>query len=204
MIIPFDIETIPNHEACQKYVEIVGVKPRANLKDPDKIKADIEQKTKEIAFGSKGAVKWWLGKVVCIGTPNAVFSGEDEVEILRQFSDFLGVCEKGHSLVNLCGFYSRYFDEVFLRGRYLANKLPMPLALRLKKPMTDIMDLFGGSHCDAKLVDIAFGLGMGQKPINSADVYTYVNEGHWGAVEDLCQFDVSVVAEVIDRYNLGI
>lgn len=204
MILAFDIETVPIPEACQKYVELVGVKPRANLKDPEKIRADIEAKTKEIAFGSKGAVKWWLGKVVCISVGSETFSGDDEQSLLLKFSKHLEAIEKSHDLVTLCGFYSRYFDEVFLRGRFMAHRMKIPYALRVKKPITDIMDLFGGSHCDAKLADIAFGFGMGSKPINSADVYTYAQQNHWGAIEGLCEFDKSVVEETIFRYNIGL
>ncbi len=119
----FDLETagLPNAE---DFLE--PVQPARNLKDPDKIKADIEQKTAERL--DRIALDWNVGRIVVLAwwtqeRGEVVLLCKDEQEEIRAIGQFWH--EAKHRL--LVGFAIKQFDLRFLiqRSRYLGVSYPV-------------------------------------------------------------------------------
>lgn len=133
-----DLETcgLPN---AAEFLE--PVTPDARLKDPDKIKADIEAKTE--ARQQKIALDWNVGRIAAIGwwtdeggtevrlCPNE----DDEADALREFWSL----SKHRTLVgyNLKGFDCKYMIQ---RSRYL--DVPHPLLDIGKYSERGVIDLY--------------------------------------------------------------
>lgn len=200
MLYLFDIETIPNDRA-KAYFAAKVYEPAANLKDPEKIAANIAEKRAKDA--EKAALHWWTGKVVCIsvrtvdGKDSGTFSGLDEVQILRAFFDAVG---SNHVI----GKSGDYFDTPFLVGRALANDIGVPGFLRPHRPIQDVDHIFSfSSQCDQRsnLANYAFGMGIEGKNGHGSEVAALVEAGKWDELRAYCEQDVAIIAEMLRRWN---
>jgi len=88
-----DIETVSQGKRAIDYTDAQEYK-LGNVKDPEKIKAKLEEKRSEAR--KKHALLWWLGKVVSIAfvdvygnDPDVVFYGDSEAEILTKAYEYL-------------------------------------------------------------------------------------------------------------------
>lgn len=162
-----DIETVTQGIRANKYTDNQEY-ALGNVKDPDKIKAKLEEKRNE-ARGKHG-LKWWLGKIVSVAivdvfgdTPDAVYYGHDEVEILNHVSEHLrGNCK----VIGMC---SQSFDYPYMVGRYMANKIEVPRVLKRKYSQLDVNTFFGYSAQSGqrgKLDDYAHGIEYAGKPMH--------------------------------------
>jgi DNA polymerase elongation subunit (family B) len=119
MIYAIDIETAQNEEAIKW---LPDVEPASRLKDPEKIKANIEAKKQEQI--DKMALTPEFGKIACIGIwgeeKQEVLVGEEK-EILKNFFSFLkGVLVQNADIVTYNG---KGFDFDFIFKRAIFHEL---------------------------------------------------------------------------------
>lgn len=163
-----DIETVSQGGRADDYTNEKDYKAPSNYKDEEKIEANIEaQRSKARA---KHGLHWWTGKVVSCAvvdvfgdTPDAVYYGHDEEDILRHVAEHIGSHSK---LIGMC---SEGFDFPFLVGRYMANMMRVPGVLKRKYATLDVNKFFGWSSQSGqrgKLDDYAQGIAYAGKPDN--------------------------------------
>lgn len=202
MQIAYDIETAASGMAKLYYAQKV-YKPKANLKDPVKIEADLlEKRAKD---ESKAALRWWTSQVICVsvvfkGQP-FVWSGVDEREVLKTFFDFMDPIE-----ATLVGKGSRDFDLPMLVGRCLALDMGVPNCLRKHRhPLEDVDHIFSyrplqNEQC-GKLSDYAWGLGIDGKLSAGSEVAAMYEQGRWEELQNYCIQDSVIVDEMVRRYQ---
>jgi hypothetical protein len=113
----FDIETAPLPEDQLK-ASMPDFKPAANLKDPEKIKASIEEKRE--AYLRDAALSPLTGRILAVGVRKPtgdllIAHGEDEADILRKVVAQLGVYIQQQLPIG--GFKIRTFDLPYIRFR---------------------------------------------------------------------------------------
>ena len=113
----FDIETGPLPEEVL-LASAPEFKPASNLKDPEKIKASIEEKRE--AYFRDAALSPLTGRVLAVGMrkPNGdllIAHGEDEADILRKLVHQIGLYIQ--QSIPVAGFNIRSFDLPFIRFR---------------------------------------------------------------------------------------
>lgn len=203
-MIVFDIETVPNSRV-EEYLNLFEVKPKANLKDPEKIAEDIKLKKDKLL--EKSALQWWTGKVVCISAYNTdtevmeSWCSEDEKKILCSFFNYL-VDNYQHECF---GQYIFMFDIPFIKGRSLVHDLGIPNQFYNSK-IQDIQDYFSrSSQCEQRcsLSTIAWALQIKPKTMRGGDVgsvYTLAQlTGDLSPIKDYCVHDVEITVEVYKR-----
>lgn len=165
----FDIETapLPPDELALVMPEF---EPAKNLKDPDKIKADIEQKKAD--WLERAALSAVTGQVVAIGCVSmAGFShelGEDESDIISWLWDWMRTTS-GDTL--WAGFNCTGFDLPFLIRRSWKLGLDIPIGLKRGRYwadwIVDVMKLWQldefRSETPSSLKAVAQFLGVGTK-----------------------------------------
>lgn len=117
----FDLETAPLPNAADYLEPVTAAK---NLKDPEKVKADIEQRTKD--RDDLCGLDYNTARIVCLGT---IVDGVEDVSLLRCEADerealrLFWVVQQGRKLI---GFRIRDFDLPMLiqRSRYLGLTHP--------------------------------------------------------------------------------
>ena len=210
-----DIETTSQGKRAKDYTDNKYYEAPKNIKDPEKIKANIEGQKKKAAEGH--ALKWYLGKVISValvGVHNdtrKVFYGHDEKKILTELANELGMCK-------LIGKSSHTFDFPFLVGRYIANKIPVPLVLKHRHHLLEIDTFFGWSMSSGqrgRLAEYAHGAGLDGKLMNGADVPILYNKilmtesttgdieevnKMWKEIADYNLDDADKTAEIAERY----
>lgn len=159
-----------------------------------------------------------FAKVICIGVGyyNAgkfrikAFSGENETEILTQFSELVNQHFQTSSHL-LCAHNGKEFDYPFLCRRFLINNMPLPKILRIQglKPWEvkhlDTMDLwkFGDVKNYSSLNLLAHVLGI---PSPKSDMdgslvsKTFYEEKNLKKIADYCKKDVITLARVYNRF----
>ncbi len=209
-IIAFDIETIRRPDT-DDYFRSKVYKAPGNLKDPEKIRAAIEEKRR--TDYEDAALYWWTNQVVCITAiptdePDwaVAFYGDDENKVLRDFFDQVRVWSCSPRLV---GKSSKHFDEPVLVGRSLAHDIGVPDFLRTTQYPKDVDDLFSfSSQCSQRstLSNYAYGLGISGKSGRGDDVAqwhaeaTLGNADKWGLIAAYCLQDSKIVAEMMRRW----
>lgn len=206
-----DIETVPD-DNLEKYFDSATYSAPSNWKDPEKIKAYVEEaKAKDI---EKAALNWWTGKIVCICMMDVelgetfTFIGPDEKQLL---TEFLETIYRLHSKnrIKLIGKNGVDFDLPFITGRVLKHDLGIPFFLRPYHPIDDVDHIFSRSaHCGQRgsLSDYAYGLGLGEKKGHGSDVKTWYNaailgdQSGWEKIKGYCLQDTAIVAGMVKRY----
>lgn len=198
-----DIETY-RHPKAEELISRQAFEAPANYKDPAKIAEAINEKRK--AALEKAALCWWTCQIICICAVPFDVEAEPFVEInrnesslLKSFFTWLTTWDQP----TLCGKSSDGFDIPVLVGRAMANDIGVPGCLRLKRPLTDIDDIFGwhGSGQRTSLDNYAHGLGIPGKTGNGAMVGEMFEAGKDAEIADYCLNDTKIVVEVIKRYS---
>lgn len=204
-----DIETagLPN---AAEFLE--PVQAAKNLKDPEKIKADIEQRTAErnerlsldYNVGRIVALAWWTAEN---GTFVRVCRDEnDEADALCDFWD-----ESRHR--TLVGFNLKGFDLRFMvqRSRYL--RVPHPILDFSKYSRRGVTDLFidltfgdgtydqGAMKRTLKAFCRRFGIPVNDS-INGSEVPALVAAGKWDEVEAHARADVDLTVQLAHRLGV--
>jgi DNA polymerase elongation subunit (family B) len=204
--IAIDIETVAN-EYVEEYVSKKSYSAAANLKDPEKIKANISEKRQ--ADIDKAALHWWTGKIVCIGCVDIsstkpqkmVFFGADEKTNLLGFFSYL--LSKGPEY-SLTGKHTDLFDFPFIVGRALRHDIGIPEQLRTTVYVPrDVNHIFSRSSACAQIAsldDYAFGLRIDPKTAKGSDVAQMYRDGKWEELHNYCLHDAEIAAEMIRRY----
>ncbi len=122
----WDIETAPQPEE-QLLASMPKFEPAANLKDPEKIKASIEEK--KARYIAQAALTPFTGRVIAVGfqfshEPEVLIHGEDEYSVVSRACMIL--TERMLAREQCVGFNIHGFDLPFLRFRAMVHKIPTP------------------------------------------------------------------------------
>jgi len=176
-------------------------------------------------YHKKAGILAEFGKIICIST--AFFYeneekqmalkmkslyGNDEVEILRNFTDLCNKMHQHHPHFQFGGHNIKEFDIPYICRRLLINRLPLPECLQLhdKKPwevkMFDTLNWwkFGDNKNYVSLHLLANVLGI---PTSKSDMDgsmvqdVYYKEKDLPRIVEYCQRDVVVTANVILRFK---
>lgn len=212
----FDIETASQGERAYQYTDNGHYSAPSNYKDPEKIKANIDGQKKKA--GTTHALHWWTGKIISyamynIDDPNDVKAvtlhdcdGCEGGLLLRLQNDLEGV----HGLITKSG---EDFDLPFTMGRFMANELRVPNAL--KSPGNfDIDKIFGWSRASGQrstLASYAYGLGLQAKTMSGGDVpLLYVQATQmpgadaskiWNQIKEYNINDAVITGQIYKRYK---
>lgn len=204
----FDIETAPS-ERIDEYLNTAVIKPNANLKDPEKIIKNREEKRQKIK--AKAPLYWWIGRVVCISAYSTKYSrlitwyDVDETKLLFRFGRDITKEYGDHQLQAK----NIEFDRPFLIGRYIASDIGVPANIRLQSSDKSVDDIdkylsLRSSQCQqiTTLDNYAFGLGITGKHLDSGidirDLYYKWRLGDQraiGTIQAHCERDVEITAE---------
>lgn len=218
-ILFLDIETVSGTEQYEQ------LEPRLQALWEKKCKS-INKEEEPVAdfYGSRAAIYAEFGKVVSIavgfvytdadGEPAMKvrsFSGHDELELLREFGNFLS--ERGSRReVLLCAHNGKEFDFPYLARRMLIHGLPIPEVLQTsgKKPWEvkhlDTMHLwkFGDwkSYTSLDLLAALFQIPTSKSDIDGSMVnHVYYIEKDLPRIDEYCRQDVAVTIQLFLRLN---
>lgn len=216
-----DIETCP-HPCVTDFVpapDLESIKAAGNLKDPDKIKADIEaRKQKAQAEYDEGlkraALDWNLSRIVALawstdgGETVTVKPCQTELEELSALVDFWKHAE-GRLLM---GFSARTFDlpTLIQRSRLLQVKhRDVNLARFGKGSVIDLREVltFDDARYEAlmprslKMFCRRFGIPVDDE-VDGAQIPQLVAEGQWDDVIDHVTSDVRLTAALAKRIGV--
>ncbi len=219
-ILFLDIETVPGHSAYGELPENFAElwkKKAGQLSRLEKF-SDTDGSAPETLYDRAG-IYAEFGRIICISTGilrNGTlwiksYSGDDEVQLLREFSAML---EKsgGKNVLYLCAHNGKEFDYPFLIRRMLINGLPVPKILDLsgKKPWEvnhlDTMELwkFGDykSYTSLELLAAVFGIPTPKDDITGADVGRVYWQLHdLARIVTYCQKDVVTIVNLFLRFR---
>lgn len=198
-----DIETTGLSNAAD-YLE--PVQAARNLKDPEKIAADIEARSAERS--SKVALDWNVGRIVALGcwmahTGGMSYLGPTEAEEGAAIEAFWSLA-KGRTIV---GFNIKGFDLRFLiqRSRFLGISYPdVDLSKYNRKGVRDL-------YLDLTFNDGTYDQGVMRRGLKSfcrrfgipvtdttdgAEIPALVARGEWDAIRAHVEADVSLTVEL--------
>lgn len=201
MKIVFDLETAAIDNAADY------VKPAGNLKDPDKIKASIEERA------SKAALNPWLCRIIALGW---CVEGEDvervdvapneaaEVKLLREFWARVSNERGTVPLVTFNGFG---FDAPVVMARSMLLGVPhQPLNIdRFRSPHVDLMQrLCWGDR--EKALSLAFYAQRFGIPTDDAFTGALIGQlladGDWESIKRHCASDVRLTRLLAERIGV--
>lgn len=214
-----DIETIPQ---CISFSEL---DPACRLLFREKISKTVpEEMSAEESYSKKAGILAEFGKIICIST--AVFcrdenggwklkmksiAGDDEVELLRVFTELCDKMYRLHPGFRFGGHNIREFDIPYICRRLLINHLPLPPYLRLhdKKPwevkMFDTLNWwkFGDNknYVSLHLLASVLGIASSKSDMDGSMVQdVYYRNRDLPRIVTYCQQDVAVTANIILRF----
>jgi len=167
----FDLESAPLPED-QLLSQIPEFAPAANLKDPDKMKASIEDK--KARYMSQAALSPLTGRVVAVGikpswSPPIIFHGTDEKQVVGDAVGWLNhtISER----IQCIGFNIHGFDLPFLRFRAIVHKVQPLHWIRYNgranwaEKFRDLLPelVMGRDFAGYNLDAVSKSLGLGQK-----------------------------------------
>lgn len=205
----FDLETagLPN---AADFLE--PVQPARNLKDPEKIKADVEARTKERL--EKLALDWNVGRIVALAwwterDGEVVGICRNETDERTALSAFWGV-SKHRTLV---GFNIKAFDLRFLVRRSQLLGVPHPMLNFSKYDRRGITDLFldltfgdgtydqGAMRRTLKAFCRRFGIPVADE-IDGKDIAALVEVGDWDRVATHVESDLRLTLALAQRLGV--
>jgi predicted PolB exonuclease-like 3'-5' exonuclease len=201
----FDIETTKNDYAKDFFMSGLA-KPNWRLKDPEKIKADLDKQF------YKSGLCWWTGKVCCItaksvdGSVSFLQVHEDEKKLLTNFAEFIVFATQKFGATNFIGKSSKGFDFPFLVGRYMANDIGVPKTFMMKRQIVDVDEIFsqyGKNGQVTNLQNYAWGLNIAGKTVsNGAEMIgEWLEAKQYEILLEYCDQDTSIVLEMLKRYR---
>ena len=202
--IVLDIETFAHEDAAQ-FIEEPSAP--ANYKDPEKIKAYIEDaKAKAI---SRCALDLDLCRIVAIGTYSPI-TGSAVACFASEQEEAEGLAELGKRLAKtsqIIGFNIFGFDLPVLirRAQYLGVEFPGFNIDRYRSPHLDLMQFlsFGDKQKTRGLSFYAkrFGIDVDDDS-TGADIDALVRAGDWAGVAAHCSADVEKTRRLAERLHL--
>ena len=215
-----DIETVPQSAS------FAGLDSGWQALFCEKISKTVpEDMSAEESYRKKGGILAEFGKIICISTAffyeneekqlslkmKSIY-GNDEVEILRNFTDLCNKMFRHSRGFQFGGHNIREFDIPYICRRLLINRLPLPAYLQLhdKKPwevkMFDTLNWwkFGDNKNYVSLHLLANVLGI---PTSKADIEgsnvqdVYYKDNNLPRIVAYCQRDVIVTANVMLRFK---
>lgn len=217
-ILFLDIETVPQapgyDQLADDWKQLWNSKASALLRNR-------EDETPETIYERAG-IYAEFGKIICIscgviqGQENnrklviKSFAGEDEKELLRNFSEMLTKWSSNEPKF-LCAHNGREFDFPYICRRLIINSLPIPLLLNIagKKPWEvnhlDTMELwkFGDykSYTTLNLLAHSLGIPTPKDDIDGSMVAkVYYEEKNLERIVTYCQKDVITLAHIFLRF----
>jgi len=209
-----DIETVPAFKSYEKVPEIFK---KLWDRKTESLKKEPED-TPESLYPRAG-IYAEFGRIICISAGFfkskefriKSFFGDDEFQVLRQFSKLL----EGHfnsEKKMLCAHNGKEFDFPYLARRILINSLPLPSILDVagKKPwevqFLDTMELwkFGDykHYTSLELLSAVFDIPTPKDDIKGSDVHrVYWDEHDLERIRVYCQKDVLTAARLFIRYQ---
>jgi hypothetical protein len=214
-----DIETIPQ---CESFA---GLDPGWQSLFCEKLSKTVpEGQTDDQTYSKKAGILAEFGKIICIST--AVFytneqgrtalkrktiQGNDEVEILRSFTDLCDKISLQCPAFRFAGHNIKEFDIPYICRRLVINRLPLPSYLQLhdKKPwevsMFDTMSWwkFGDhkNYVSLNLLAKALDIPGSKDDMNGSMVQdVYYKEKDLPRIARYCEKDVTVTANIILRF----
>ena len=216
-ILFLDIETVPRYSS---YSELPEKEEELWEKKASRIRN--EEETAADAY-SRAGIYAEFGKVICISVGLIVnksgtyglrvksFYGDDENELLRQFTEMLNKFSS-KSDVYLCAHNGKEFDFPYIIRRLLINGLPVPEILNVpgKKPwevpFIDTMELwkFGDykNYTSLDLLAYKFEIPTPKDDIDGSMVgKIYWQEQDLSRIVHYCEKDAITVAQLFLRYK---
>lgn len=178
----------------------------------------------EEIYRKKAGIQAEFGKIICISTAffyeneNKALAlkiksihGDNEVEILRVFTELCRKMELHHPHFQFAGHNIKEFDIPYICRRLLINRLPLPGSLQLhdKKPwevkMFDTLNWwkFGDNknYVSLHLLATVLGIPSSKTDMDGSMVQdVYYKDQDLPRIVDYCQRDVVVTANVILRF----
>ena len=148
-----DLETTgPEREDVSDYL-LANVKARGNLKDPEKIEADLAAK-RETAW-SDAALRPMFGRIACIGVAvngdvPEIMTDADECALVARFLKFVrDVMDDQNKRMPLYVGYNVLFDLRYIWTRALVHGVPVTVPLHeMSQPWSaNVMDLQHRLNC---------------------------------------------------------
>jgi hypothetical protein len=218
-ILFLDIETVPQ---LSSYSELPEEWKALWIHKAAYLIRNKEEETVETIYNRAG-IYAEFGKIICIsvgiiqgtGTTKKLslksFQGDNEVEILQQFSEMLHRFTTDSSKY-LCAHNGKEFDFPFLCRRLIIHGLPLPSLLNNsgRKPWEinhlDTMELwkFGDykNYTSLNLLAHTLGIPTPKDDIDGSMVWeVYWKEHNLERIVTYCQKDVITVAQVFLRLN---
>jgi len=215
-----DIETVPQFPA------FAGMDSNWQGLFLDKVAKTVpEEMPAEESYRKKAGILAEFGKIICISTAffyehedkqlslkmKSIY-GNDEVEILRIFTDLCNKMYQHNRGFQFGGHNIKEFDIPFICRRLLINRLPLPEYLQLhdKKPwevkMFDTLNWwkFGDNknYISLHLLANVLGIATSKTDMDGSMVQdVYYRENNLQRIVDYCQRDVVVTANVILRFK---
>ena len=219
-ILFLDIETVPMvanyidlpenfRKLWDRKAEMLSMNDRSAEKEP-KLPGELF---------SRAGIYAEFGKIICVSTGvirnQSVwiksFYGDDEKQVLREFSDMLFKAT-GKKFQFLCAHNGKEFDYPFLIRRMLINDLPIPPLLDLigKKPWEinhfDTMEMwkFGDykNFTSLELLATIFGIPSPKDDIKGSDIArVYWEEKNLERIVTYCQKDVLTIVNLFLKFQ---
>jgi hypothetical protein len=215
-ILFLDIETVPQystHDLLPANFASLWEKKASQLSRNDKNSTEISLTPAELY--ERAGIYAEFGKIICISTGilrNKTlwiksFFGENEKEILIEFSDMLGKL-KEKNINYLCAHNGKEFDYPFMIRRMLINGLHVPAILDLsgKKPWEvnhlDTLELwkFGDykNYTSLELLAAVFGIPTPKDDIRGSDLArVYWQDKDLQRIVTYCQKDVITIVNLV-------
>jgi len=204
--IVFDIETGPLPDIILDAL-MPEFEAGANLKDPDKIAADIAKK--KVRFKEQAALSPLTGRVLAVGfladfgAEPVIIGDDDEKVLLEKVWNHIrtvgGTCRP-----QFVGFNIHGFDLPFLVKRSWVNRVAMPPNVRQGRYWADwFVDLretwqLGDRQSEGSLDSICRALGLGEKNGSGAEFARLWREDRAKATEYLVN-DLNMTAALATR-----
>lgn len=218
-ILFLDIETVPQFQDYSSLPEIW--KPLWDSKSATLLRHQEGQSSESLY--PRAGIYAEFGKIICIscgvlqGRPDhrkivlKSFAGDDEKQVLREFSDMLIKWAAGEQKY-LCAHNGKEFDYPYLCRRMIINELPIPATLNIagKKPWEvnhlDTLELwkFGDfkSFTSLNLLAQTLGIQTPKDDIDGSMVWeVYWKEKNLPRIIKYCQKDVVTVAQILLRMS---
>lgn len=216
-ILFLDIETVPlaaSFDNLPENYRLLWTKKAEFLRKENETAKDVYK---------RAGIYAEFGKIICISAGYffknvsdrqfkiTSFSGDNEKEILENFSRFLNSNSRKKEVL-LCAHNGKEFDFPFIARRMLINELKLPSLLNIfgKKPWEvahlDTMDLwkFGDykNFTSLELLASVFNIPTPKDDINGGDIWrVYWEEKNLNRIIAYCQKDVITIARIFLKYR---
>lgn len=187
----YDIETCVAND-FDKVLQFKKFKAPSNIKDKDKIEANIEAQKEK--YRSKAALSPTTGKICCItaviGDRTFEHADDDESKIISDFTDFCSA----HGDVHMGGFNSANFDDRFVQFRCAVNRIKRPIPYRNKG--IDLMKVLYPYGEFVSLDVTLAAMGLPPKTGAGSDVQGMYDNKEWDKLMSYCLADSMAVRDI--------